>query len=246
MHPMPVDWWWPPQARTILLVELLAVAGLAGSCLRRRLPVGAVALAVLGLLMTLNTHRFRAAWSILMIPWVVDVLRPRLPWVEGRRSAAVALLLLVAVLCSEGRDWGGPDLGLDPVWVPTELGDAVLELGIEGPIFNDYDAGGFLGWTLYGRARVFIDGRTPPFFTDDHFYAARAALADGAVFDRLAAGYGFRAAIVPSRSPLCEHLGEDPDWTGVWRGGLRSRTIFLPRSAATRPELPEPCAQAEK
>ena len=220
---MPLQWWWPPHARSILFVEVLAAIGVIGAIRSRRLAVGPAALAVFGLLMTLNTHRFRAAWAILLVPLVIDGWRGSFRR-EGTRATAIALAVGVVLAASQTRGWSGPDLGLDPAWVPTELGDAVVRFDVTGPIFNDYDAGGFLGWTLYGKARVFIDGRTPPYFTDDHFFAMRAAMADPAVFARLDAGYRFTAAVVPHDAALCAGLAAQAEWTAVWTGPRR--TLF--------------------
>jgi hypothetical protein len=224
MHPMPADWWWPPRARSIFFVEILVLTGALGAVFSRRIAIGPAALAAFGLVMTLNTHRFRSAWAILLVPLVVDGLRGSLRReTRGVVAAAVAVGLVMAG--GQLKGWGGPDLGLDPRWVPTELGEAVLRHQVRGPIFNDYDAGGYLGWTLYGEARVFIDGRTPPFFTDDHFFAMRAAMADPEVFARLDAGYRFTAAVVPGEVPLHAALVASPDWAAAWTGPRR--TLFL-------------------
>jgi len=237
MHPMPVEWWWPPHARSILLVEALAALGIVASVAGRRLALGPAALALFGLLMTLNTHRFRAAWSILMVPWLLDGLRAWRPPPRVVRVLVVATV--IAIPAWEATRWDGPDLGLDPAWVPTDLGDAADRFALSGPIFNDYDAGGYLGFRRYGDVRVFIDGRTPPFFTDDHFWAARAALAEPSVFDRLHSEYAFTAAVVPSDATLCRALVAQPAWTPVWRGPRR--TMFLPSGDA----IADPCGQAK-
>lgn len=237
MHPMPPEWWWPPRARSILFVEVLAGMGIVGAIRSRRVAIGPAGLALFGLFMTLNTHRFRSAWAILLVPLVIDGLRGSLRRENGR-VAAVVLATALLLVGSQARGWGGPDLGLDPEWVPTELGEAVVRHGVEGPIFNDYDAGGYLGWTLYGKARVFIDGRTPPFFTDDHFFAMRAAMADPAVFARLDRGYRFTAAVVPHGEPLCAGLVRDEAWGAVWVGPRR--TLFLKGA----PRGPEGCSPA--
>ncbi len=232
MHPMLAAWWWPPNGRTILGVELLALIGVVASVRARRVAIGPLLLAIFGLFMTLNTHRFRAAWAILMVPWVVDSLRGRSIVAEGRGTAVAAFVLCLLIPLNELRHADDFGLGLDAAWVPVELGEAAVEHGVSGPIFNDYDAGGYLGWALYGQARVFIDGRTPPFFTDDHFYAARAALDDAAVFRRLDAGYGFTAAVVPVDAPLAPALSDDPAWRAAWTG---SRRVLFLREPASRP-----------
>ena len=193
-------------------------------------------------MMTLNTHRFRAAWAILLVPLVADGLRE----LRGRRAMGIALVLcLLLPLWSAHRSGlleHGPDLGLDARWVPVELGDALDRLDVRGPVFNDYDSGGYIGWRRYGKARVFIDGRTPPFFTGDHFYAARVAPDEPEAFERLHAGYGFSGAVVGQGTALCEALAEDPEWEAAWRSESGWRTLFVtpPRGGG----VAEPCRVA--
>lgn len=243
MHPMPADWWWPPRAWSLLLVEGLVVAAVLGALRSRRLMLGPAGLALFGLLMTLNTHRFRAAWAILLVPLVADVLRLR-----GRRIAVVVLALCLLLPLWEASRSGllrhGPRLGLDPHWVPVELGDALDRLDVRGAVWGDYDAGGYIGWRRYGEVRVFIDGRTPPFFTGDHFFAARVAPEEPDAFRRLHAGYRFTAAVVGEGTPLCGALADDQDWEAAWRADRGWRVLFVtpPRGEG----IDEPCAQAPK
>ncbi len=221
MAPMALGDFWPPGSATLLIVELLIAASVLGAAHAKRVPLGPVALALFGLMMTLNTHRFRAAWSIMLVPLVADVVRPR--W-EGRRWGGLVLLVLIASLLTAGRGWNGR-MGLDPEWVPVALGEAVEHFDVQGKVFNDYDSGGYLGLHRWGKLRVFIDGRTPPYYTDDHFWAARQAITDPSVFDRLDAQHAFSAAVVPLGSALCSELADSADFDPVWFDG--DRALFL-------------------
>jgi len=181
--------------------------------------------------MTLTAHRFRAAWALMCIPLAASALRGAAAWTEdglGLRLAALSVVLVPAALW-----WGepGPTLRWDRTSVPVDATGAMEELDLRGPLFNDYDGGGWIGWAR-PEVAVFIDGRTPPFFTDDHFYAARAALDDAAVFRRLDAGYGFTAAVVPVDAPLAPALSDDPAWRAAWTG---SRRVLFLREPASRP-----------
>ena len=240
----PLEWseFWPATSRSLLVVEALLVAAAFGMVRRRRVPVGPVLLGIFGLLMTLNTHRFRAAWAILLVPLVADVVRFR--W-EGRRHALAALALATLCVWSAGEGWnpGGPGStwqSIDRSWVPEALGDALERLDVQGDVFNDYDAGGYIGFRRLDRVRVFIDGRTPPYFTDDHFWAARAAQGDPALFERLDAQHSFSAAIVPRDAALCSALADDERWRPAWFDGQRA--LFLRPGAAPALEHLSPCA----
>lgn len=236
----PLTWaeFWPPTSRSLLAVELLLVAGAVGLVRGGRIPLGPTGLAILGLMMTLNTHRFRAAWAILLVPLVADVVRPR------REGAAWRALAVGAVLVSLGSVSAGWNLrnpsNLDLDWVPVALGDALDALDVQGDLFNDYDAGGYIGFRRFEQVRVFIDGRTPPYFTDDHFWAARKAQGDPALFGRLDAQHGFDAAIVERDAALCSALDGDARWAPAWFDNRRA--LFVrPGSTPTLEHL-SPCA----
>jgi hypothetical protein len=229
MAPMPWSWWWPPNGYSIAWVEALAAACVLASLLRRRLPLGPAALALLGLLMTLNSHRFRGVFAVLLIPWAMDVLPSRWGWSETRRHAALALAVALCVVATASKGFSGPRLGADPEWAPQAVAEALLALDVRGTIFNEYDLGGFIGFSRYGKLRVAIDSRTPPYFSDEHFHAARKALSAPDAFGRLDRAYGFDAALVPGDSALCRALRDGAEglggWAPVWADGKRA--LFL-------------------
>lgn len=240
MQPMPAGWWWPPNARSLAVLELALGVALLGVARNRRLPLGPLLLVVLGLLMTTNTHRFRSAWAILAVPLLAEGWASVWPWVEGRGKAAATILLAALLWWSASAGWSGPELGLDRDWVPVDLRDALDAFDATGPIFNDYDSGGWIGLHQAPAGRVFIDGRTPPYFTDEHFFAARIAMEDPGAFRRLHRGYGFSAAVVGRQSGTCPSLAADPAWDAVWVSA--DRALFLAAPQPTALKLLDPCA----
>ncbi len=242
MQPLAWGDFWPPTSRSLLAVEALVVAAAAGMLRRRRVPVGPLLLGGFGLLMALNTHRFRAAWAILLVPLVADVVRFRR---EHRAFAAGVVGLLALCVGSAGQGWnpGGPGAtwqSIDRAWVPEALGDALDSLDVQGDVFNDYDAGGYIGFRRFDQVRVFIDGRTPLYFTDDHFWAARKAQGDPELFRRLDREHGFAAAIVPRDAALCSALEEADEWSAAWFDG--SRALFVRPGAAPPLQQLSPCS----
>jgi hypothetical protein len=102
----------------------------------------------------------------------------------------------------------------------------------DGPIFNDYDWGGYLIWKLYPSTRVFIDGRA-----DLYANSVNNRQDDPALFDQFAETYQFkgswgrsierwniRIVVVPTDSALAVGLRSAPGWMVVYED---SQAIIL-------------------
>jgi hypothetical protein len=83
------------------------------------------------------------------------------------KALAVALLLALG-LWTFGIGLSGPPLSrpgelrsslISPKTFPVGAAEFLNKAEYRGRIFNDYDAGGPLGWALYPQRRLFIDGR---------------------------------------------------------------------------------------
>jgi hypothetical protein len=87
--------------------------------------------------------------------------------------------------------------------------------GFKGPIFNDYDFGGYLIWKLYPLQQVFVDSRALEYdkdFVEKSFYYWKPE-----VWRELEARYGFTAVIVPNESYYsCQYLDSRSDWVLVY------------------------------
>ncbi len=226
MRPMPLTGWWPEPGNSILFIELLAIVGLVGAIQSRKLAPWFFVLVVLGISMTLVSHRFRAAWAILMVPWVGAVWwQTETAFMQKRlKMAALVAMALVGVGLAYGK--GLPTLATENPNVPTAGVEVIKKLGLKGRLFNQYDAGGYLGWKLSGDVRVFIDGRTPVFFDSERYFAARSAVEKIESFERLDAGYRFDGALIPRNRGLSNSLWKHPDWHAVWLG--EKDVLFLP------------------
>ena len=222
MKPMTLEMWLQPT-RDILLAEILAVLVVAAIFYRRRLDVGPLLLAGLGLYLTLGTNRFAAAWALLMLPLAATVLKPSYPDGWRRQLAALVTVIAVPALLSLGSR--APSFEVDDKF-PEGPAEALAQLQPGGTVFNTYDDGGYLGWQLYGDARVFFDSRAQMHFDVEEFYAGVRALPEPQVFLRLDQGYDFTAAVIPRDAPLCRALNADPAWSAAWTG--EDDTVFLP------------------
>jgi hypothetical protein len=110
--------------------------------------------------------------------------------------ATVALLAAFAILKTPGPS---------PVTTPAAALRVAREQGLSGPLYNDYNFGGFL---ISEGVKTFIDGRTDQLFLGGFFKAESEALKnrDGGDFARLLDRHGVRWALVKPRSDASRHF----------------------------------------
>ena len=110
----------------------------------------------------------------------------------------------------------------------------VHRAGLEGPVFNSHNLGGYLAWELYPRVRVFQDSRLQA-YPPEHFRRIIEASASQRDWDALVAGVDWAVLSVPRPNQL-SGAGRFPQdqWTTVYlddaieivarRGGRYART----------------------
>ncbi|MGH7810655.1 MAG: hypothetical protein ACREP5_10305, partial [Candidatus Binatia bacterium] len=112
---------------------------------------------------------------------------------------------------------------------------------LQGPIYNNYDVGGYLIYHLYPQHKVFVDNRPetyPAAFFDDVYFALQK---DEAQWLRISSQYGFNAIVFSHRDR--SSLGEqflvrrvlDPAWAPVFFD--RDIVILLKRSGPNQPTI---------
>jgi hypothetical protein len=176
-----------------------------------------------------------AAWVRQLEDWrEVDWAQPLLraasrPMAEGRMLSRLNWLLLILVVIA----------ALVKVYFPLAPGtmdkatraslpvDAVAYIQTEsppGPLFNSYNWGGYLLFTLWPDYPVFVDGRTDLY--DDAFlrqYLSIYVADDG--WQALLDEYGIQLVIVETNSILAKFLRVDPAWQEAFRDEMA--TVFV-------------------
>jgi hypothetical protein len=218
----------PPSDLNWLIAETIAVTALLLG-VRRPGAAGPAALWLLGAALTATANRFRAAWEVLVVPLAALGLAA-----TPRPAAALGLMPLAMALLIAG----GTGLGLDRAWIPEAFVEAIRAHDVRGRMFNEYGHGGWLGWRVGDRVRLFIDGRTPTQFDADDLFAVRMGMQHGVVFDRLDAMHRFDAVAVRRFQPVCGHLASQPGWTPVWRD---DELVLFVRSPARDAPVEVPC-----
>ena len=261
MPPSPLVWlaFWVLAIATLCVVTVGLVrwrrdedgrAGLAN------LDGALLPLALLGILAPLFAVRFLwlSLFPLLLLASAISralEMRPKAHWV----LASLALLLIPA--SHRFGDWPLLSSGvsrftyLDPYDRWKYHGHAARFLRdseLEGNLYNSYFMGGFLGYWLSPRLRVFIDGSlhvSPQTMTD---YFALQLNADGsrdfdatALLDRYGVdayvGIGFPTPRLPNRPwrYTSRHLEGAPDWTLVFRS--MQSAVYLRRNERNRENL---------
>ncbi len=133
------------------------------------------------------------------------------PTAEGSRILTVfAALLLVGVAVTAASSTPEPEAKM----TPESAYRAAQAAGVSGPVYNDYDFGGYL---IAHGVKTFVDGRTDQLFLGSFLPDLMAAIADksDAPFAALLARHGVTWALVRTQSREAKHLTAMPGWRKI-------------------------------
>jgi hypothetical protein len=133
-----------------------------------------------------------------------------------RRACAAALMLWLAFGIADA-----PRELVRRSTLPVGVADFIIAHGVEGPIFNLYNEGGYLIWRLWPAERVFVDGRSEVFAGAPFSELIRIVKRGRGWEETLLGKYGVNAAVLPY---VPESLARD---TGPLSGELVRRGFRL-------------------
>jgi len=224
----------------------LWVTALLGMARARSLFAPLLAPALLGLALSLSAVRFSPTGTILLAPLLARSLHELLP-TAGRRAlatgvaaaAALALLVLSARTIHERR---GPigRIGLPGGRHPTGAAAWLAAHGERGNVLTQYRDGPPLAFLLGGKARTYVDGRTPLYFGDADLAVANAVWEKKAALDGAVRRFGVTAIVAQRGSALCRNVGEG--WVPVMVEP--GHTAFARAGSVTGLALLAPCGPA--
>nr|MDQ2828795.1 hypothetical protein [Chloroflexota bacterium] len=132
-------------------------------------------------------------------------------------NLALAAVLVVAVLVSSAPNLTAKhNMAIQAGRFPAGTVSYLRTHQLTGPLFNSYDWGGYLIWTLYPRVRVYVDGRPDMYgdhFIDDFVHTWQARPGWQATLRR----QGVRLVLVEPSSGLGRALAGAPGWRVVSR-----------------------------
>ena len=214
-------------ARRWRLPRLLFFAGMAvlGATAVRHLPGLALAAAVVTLA-NLEERRRSAPEPRRKAGWKTAARAARPRWGPAYPMAAglLAVVLLAAAvalrLARPGFEGEPSDrfFTVRPAIACPGAASFVLAHDLPGPIFNDFQMGGYLGYRLHPQHRLFIDSRV----LDPDLVVEYTKIVDSpAYWQRAEERWGFRTAILGNysktvRSALGATLLRDPRWRLVY------------------------------
>jgi len=226
-----------------------AVALIAGMFLAlRRDGAKALPLVVLGAFITMATFwvvRLIMPFGFLFIPLCAYFYSPYV------KKAAAGIALAAAgtamlILCGSIMPLH-PQIGLMPR--VNASADFFKQSGLRGPIFSNYDIGGYLIYHLGPQEKVFVDNRQEAFPPDFFQKVYIPMQEDAAVWKALSAKYAFniiyfyRHDLTPWGQSFMIDRVQDPQWAPVFvddyviifarRGGIDQGTVDryeLPKS----------------
>lgn len=150
-------------------------------------------------------------------------LSPRLAllnWILLGVVVAAALVKVAMPLLPAEREKAMAD------FLPVEAVRYIQQERLPGPMFNSYNWGGYLIWTLYPDYPVFVDGRTDLY--DDPFlrrYLDVVLVRKN--WREVLARYGIRFVLVEQDSVLARFLAADDGWQQRYADDRA--VIFVPR-----------------
>jgi hypothetical protein len=107
--------------------------------------------------------------------------------------------------------------------LPVEAARFIAQTHPAGPMFNSYNWGGYLAWTLYPDYPVYVDGRTDLY--DDAFLREYLNVSFGRGYEAVFDQYGVKLVVIETNSLLTDRLSDDPNWHSIYTDELA--TVFV-------------------
>jgi hypothetical protein len=106
--------------------------------------------------------------------------------------------------------------GIERAYFPVRATDFLRTHRLAGPMFNDYDWGGYLIWRLYPDVRVFIDGRAD-LYGEGLLQEFADTLQLQGRWKQTLDEWKVRTVMIPTDSALAEGLSRDQGWTIAYK-----------------------------
>ncbi len=185
--------------------------------------------------MSLLSSRFSALFAIVSIPVLTDLLTEVLPfrWSESPNNKIISFLsvFLITLVFAYGILL---IIGVEEKQslynernYPVKAVAFIKETGIKGRIFNSYNWGGYLIWSMYPQNKIYIDGRADVFGTElirrfVDIYTTKPGWANALIEDQI------DYVLVEPNTYLAYALKESKSWNSVFSDPISILFKFVP------------------
>ncbi len=197
--------------KSVIVLLVLLIVFLAIKSWRKLNWPGIILAGVSGVMAYFGIRHFPSfaffAWPLLsgiafhLLPWerIRLFVRGHLAYRLGGWAVGLAAIVLLAApqwqaMAALGSAWG---FGLLPG--SNSAAEFFIKSGLKGPIFNNYDIGGYLIYNLYPAEKVFVDNRPEAYTVDFFENSYKAPQVDEVKWDALAKRYDFNAIFFSHR-----------------------------------------------
>lgn len=187
---------------------------------------------VLGMMMVRNMALFGLVFITAGSKLVEDVVKKFKNRSQKAKKSNAWIEIVIVVMILSGlvkHDWyyspfkSDGQLGLGLRDGSLKAGEFLWESGVKGPIYNNFDIGGYLIYFLYPKEKVFIDNRPEAygekFFSEEYIQMHQHE----GVWATMEARYGFEAIVASYQDvttwlkPFLIRRHEDPTWALVYQ-----------------------------
>jgi hypothetical protein len=196
-----------PAVRDCICVAVFAIAAMRSQ--RNETLFALVAAGPITLWLTYSLNRLREKLS----KWMLDKAANKTAW------AILGILAIILFIWRVSNAQGKTPfdyMNTSEVF-PAAACDYIELSNISGPMYNDYNYGGYLIWRLWPKHKVFVDSRMEPFFNGafEESNIATNELVQG-YWKKVFAKHKINFAVLSPEDPLAGTLQKQPDWVCVF------------------------------
>ncbi len=184
--------------------------------------------------LALFSHQFVPLYAVAAVPVLAELAyglagRPEEEQYLPRGIASVMLLALMLIgVAGPARQLAPANYqaAIDHAY-PTEAVTFIQRQGLSGPVFNEYDWGGYLIQAL-PRLPVFVDGRSEVYgdgFLRTWMAVETATEPAGPLFSE----YHINLVLIKPHSALANELRQNQNWREAYRDGVASVFVRMPQ-----------------
>lgn len=236
-QPLPFAFW---QSKLLLLLVLAFIVAVVA--LRPTYYMEELGLFLFATYATLLHARFVMLFAILMAPILASILARWVPPYEPAidKHALNTALILIAVVGMAFYVPSSAQLNKDLLKkYPVKAIEYLKHHSVPGPMFNDYNFGGYMLWAMGPKHQVFIDGRADLYEETGVFSDYVRIVNLGPETLAILHSYGIRSCMIGPKTALSTLLSSLPSWKRVYEDKLAAIYVRTGKSTLVTARRPK-------